>query len=249
MTYGGDRPADLEAPRTLTDGKRYPLVMVLHGYGVSGLFQRAYFGVQALVDADQALVIAPDGTVDSTGKQFWNADPACCDREGAAPDDVGYLAQMIEDITAEWPVDRVFLIGHSNGGFMAYRMACEHAALLEAIVPLAAHASSIPCAPAVPVDVLHIHGTADDIVPYAGAEPSVQQWATHNACAGARSDGGAADYDVSVDGAETTPSAYTRCIAGGEVELWTMAGATHVPTINAAFTPAVFAWMEDHAGR
>lgn len=247
-TYGDDRPADLETPATLTDGKRYPLIVVLHGYGVSGLFQRAYFGVQALVDADQAFVIAPDGNVDSNGKQFWNADPACCDFDGQNPDDVGYLAQMIDDITAEWPVDGVFLLGHSNGGFMAYRMACEHADKLAAIAPLAGRASSMPagCTPARPVDVLHIHGTLDEAVPYASAETSVAQWTGKNGCGSELQVGTPLDLDSSVAGAETARGAFAGCPEGGAVELWTMEGSGHVPAMNTTFAPSVFGWFADH---
>jgi hypothetical protein len=62
--YGGDRPADLKAPPTLTPGKKYPLLVVLHGYGANGFVQTAFFGVGGLPAADQALLIAPDGAID-----------------------------------------------------------------------------------------------------------------------------------------------------------------------------------------
>ncbi|MEO7093920.1 MAG: PHB depolymerase family esterase, partial [Polyangiales bacterium] len=138
-TFGGERPVDLKAPATLTAGKQYPLVVVLHGYGASGFVQSAYFNTTMLPAMDAALVIAPDGTVDAGGKQFWNADAACCDFEGQKPDDVAYLGGLLDDVIDAWPVDRdqVFVLGHSNGGFMAYRMACERADVIAAIGSLA----------------------------------------------------------------------------------------------------------------
>src|SRR5688500_1315558 len=111
--FGGERPADLKAPSDLDDSQRYPLVMVLHGYGASGFVQQAYFGAGALTASGDAFVIAPDGTVDSGNKQFWNADPACCDFGGTGVDDVAYLGSMLDEILAtDWPIDpnRVFLI-------------------------------------------------------------------------------------------------------------------------------------------
>ena len=106
VVFGGDRPAELKAPATLTEGKAYPLVLVLHGFGANGFAQAAYFGLSGLPGTDAALVIAPDGTANSTGRQFWNADPACCDFENQRPDDVAYLGGLIDDVSASWPVDR-----------------------------------------------------------------------------------------------------------------------------------------------
>src|SRR4051794_37148555 len=121
ITFGGDRPVDLKVPATLTPGKDYPLVVVLHGYGVNGFVQSAFFGTTTLPANDQALVLAPEGTVDSTGNQFWNADPACCDFGHTNVDDVAYIGGLIDDVMDAWPVDpkQVYVIGHSNGGYMA----------------------------------------------------------------------------------------------------------------------------------
>jgi polyhydroxybutyrate depolymerase len=40
---------------------------------------------------------------------------------------VAYLGAVIDDVAAHYTVDpkRFFVIGHSNGGFMAHRLACE----------------------------------------------------------------------------------------------------------------------------
>ena len=52
---------------------------------------------------------------------------------------VAYLRAIIRDVMARYPVDRrrVFVVGHSNGGFMAYRMACEASDLVTGVVSLA----------------------------------------------------------------------------------------------------------------
>ncbi len=248
--YGGDRPVELKTPEMLTEGKQYPLLVVLHGYSANGFVQSAYFGVGALVAADQALVIAPDGLTDSTGKQFWNADPACCDFDGKNPDDVAYIGGLIDDITAEWPVDenQVFIIGHSNGGYMAYRMACERADAIAAIASLAGNAASMPsaCSPTQPVNVVHMHGTADDVVPFAGAMPSVDQWAAKNGCGTARTAAMDLDLDSAVAGAETHVATTADCPANGAVELWTMEGSSHLPLMNTSFAATMMDWFTAH---
>ncbi len=41
-------------------------------------------------------------------------------------DDTEYLVNLIDKIASSYPIDRekVYIFGHSNGGFMAHRMAC-----------------------------------------------------------------------------------------------------------------------------
>lgn len=257
-SFGGDRPVDLKAPATLTAGKQYPLVIVLHGYGANGFVQSAFFNTTMLPGMDAALVLAPDGTIDASGKQFWNADPACCDFGGKHPDDVGYIGKLIDDVMDTWPVDpdQVFIVGHSNGGYMAYRMACERADVIAAIAPLAGLASSDPamCKPSRAVNVLHMHGTADDTVPFGptsaagtvGALGSVAQWSEHNGCGTTRTAAGDLDLVPALDGAETHRSTEVGCPADGAVELWAIEGAGHIPVFGPSFLPTLMQWFTDH---
>lgn len=255
VTFGDDRPVDLRVPPDLDGGRDYPLVLALHGYGANGFVQAAYFGLPDLVADGEALLLAPDGTVDSTGKLFWNADPACCDFDGTNPDDVGYLGKLIDDVIASYPVDRsrVFVIGHSNGGFMAYRMACERADVITAIAGLAGGAASVPasCTPERAVHVLHIHGTADATVPYApgglgaGAEESVAQWAGHDGCDATLTAGATYDLEKSLPGSETQALA-AACPPTVTVELWKVEGGSHIPNWGPAFTPTLWSWLTDH---
>ncbi|MGE0395804.1 MAG: PHB depolymerase family esterase [Kofleriaceae bacterium] len=250
--FGGERLATLKTPAALDEGTLYPLVMVLHGYGANGFVQQAYFGANGLPGMNKAFVIAPDGTVDASGKQFWNADAACCDFGNTGVDDVGYLGGILDDILAtDWPIDpdRVFVIGHSNGGFMSYRMACERADIIAAIAPLAGNASSQPasCTPAQPVNVLHMHGTMDDTVPFTGAEPSVTQWIQKNGCGSTRTAGPDLDLESNLSGAETHTALVDGCPATGQVELWTIEGGSHIPVFNATFAQTWFDWFQAHA--
>ncbi len=257
-TFGGDRPADLKTPETLTEGKQYPLVVLLHGYTATGFGQSAYFHMSALTASNSALWIAPDGTLNSQGKQFWDADAVCCDFENQNPDDVGYLGSLVEDIVAEWPVDenQIFFLGHSNGGYMSYRMACERADLIAGVASLAGNAitPSDLCTPSRPVSVLHMHGTLDTTVPYAGgsgvggigAVGSVDQWAGHDGCTTTRTATTTQDLDTLVAGAETHGETATGCPSGVAIDLWTMEGSSHIPVVVDSFAQTVFDWLAAH---
>jgi len=234
-------------------------VVLLHGYTSSGAMAEAYFKLTAESERRGFLYAMPDGTPDPGGKRFWNATEACCDFSHLGVDDSGYLHRLLEVVKSGYSVDpgRVYLIGHSNGGFMAYRMACEHALEITAIVSLAGAATNDParCTPARPVSVLQIHGTADGTIyyeggtndgqPYPSAAGTVGLWRHLDGCAD-RATTTAAPIDLEADlpGPETTVTSYqTDCRAGTRVELWSVTGGDHVPKLTATFAPAVIDFL------
>jgi polyhydroxybutyrate depolymerase len=261
LTFGGDRPVDLDVPASLDSSKQYPLVVVLHGYSVNGFIQQAYLGLKKLPEMDEALMVAPDGLYNSEDKPYWNADSTCCDFEHAGTDDVAYLASLIAEIAAAWPVDRdrVYLVGQGNGGNMAYRMACDRADDVAAIVVLGAGTAidAAACQPAQPVSVLHMHGTLDREFAYEGngwfqmspgapgAVETATRWAGYNGCGATRTPLTGLDLDSVVTGAETHPEAFD-CAPPLGVELWTMEGSEHLPGLTDTFVPNAWPWLLDH---
>lgn len=248
LTFGGNRPVKLELPAMYDPAKHYPLVIVLHGYGSTGEMQSNYVNAGSLTASGQAFVLAPDGKTDSQRLQFWNADPVCCDFDHTNPDDVGYLGGLIDQVSAAFPVDpnARFIVGHSNGGYMAYRMACERADVVTNIVVLAGGAASMPaaCNPRRPVEVLHIHGTADDAVPFdPTANSSATQWAQHDGCAATRTAG--ADQSLVV-GLPTHTQTTDGCPTGIAVDLWTITGGGHVPDFGDGFFTTIYPYLLAH---
>ncbi|HEY2743064.1 MAG TPA: alpha/beta fold hydrolase [Polyangia bacterium] len=250
------RPYDWDQPAGYDKSKSYPLIVLLHGYGANGFVQDALFGFAQLADDKQVFVAHPDGTLDETGARFWNATDACCDTYGTGVDDVAYVNAVIDDMEANFNIDkkRVFITGHSNGGFMSHRMACDAAGRVAAIMALAGDNWQDPskCNPSEPVAVLQVHGDADTIVPYDGmglmpsAMQSVGSWAVKNGCTGDLTDTGATyDIDLDLAGNETTAAAYT-CTAGA-AELWTIHGGQHVPArLLPNWGNDVFDWLMQH---
>ena len=247
-TFGGDRPVDLQVPPVLQARRKFPLLVILHDYGSTAMDAQAFFGMTMEASNDTAFVLAPDGTTDSMGKQFWNADSTCCDFDHKNPDDVGYVAKLIEQVKAVWPIDpnRIAVVGYANGGTMAYRLACDRADVVSNIVAVAAPSAATPCAPTRTVQVLDVHGTADDVVPYEVAGPNVQQWAVNDHCGTSRALGASVDIDSSLSGDETVTESMTGCPAGVEVDLWTIEGGSHAPALVPTFDPVARQWVIDH---
>ena len=259
--FGDGRPVDLHVPQSYACDKPAPLVILLHGYTASGAIEELYLNITAESNKRGFLYAHPDGTKSAAGKQFWNATDACCNFEGSKVDDSAYISKLITDVQAAYNVDakRIYLIGHSNGGFMSYRMACEHGDQIAAFASLAGamYADVKKCAAATPVSLLEIHGTADGTIAYDGgsigastypsAETSVADWVAFNKC-GTTADTSAAPLDLvtALPGSETHITSYTGCQAGTGVALWTMEGGSHVPNFSADFIPGVMDFLYAH---
>jgi polyhydroxybutyrate depolymerase len=228
---------------------------------VTGDTEEAYLGLTALADSRGFLYAHPDGTTDAFGLQFWNATDACCDLMGTGVDDSTYLSGVIAQISAVYSVDpkRVFLIGHSNGGFMSYRMACDHADQIAALVSLAGAmwGDVARCTAKSPVSVLEVHGTADDMITYDGgnilghaypsAPTTVSDWVTLDGCTPTPDTSAAMlDLEVTLAGPDTTVTKYGGCKSGGHAELWTIKGGGHIPTLTPDFASGAIDFLLAH---
>jgi len=224
--------------------------MLLHGYGGSGAVEEAYMNITPQSDAYGFLYVHPDGTKDPAGNRFWNATNACCNFFSAPVDDSAYLSGLIQQIEARYDVipSQVFIIGHSNGAFMAYRMACDHAGLVSGVVSLAGAMwqDAASCAATAPVRVLEIHGTDDPLVPFTGgylwasafpsAHDSIMDWVTRNGCTPTPDTSAQnLDLDATLPGAETTVTRYASCSSGMDAQLWAIQGGDHVPELTDEF--------------
>jgi polyhydroxybutyrate depolymerase len=242
-------------------GERRPLLVYLHGLGGSGAESLANPALRALAERGRMVLVAPDGNVDREGRRFWNAGGACCNLDGKAVNDVARLEALIAHWLERPEIDpaRVYIIGFSNGGFMAHRLACFMDDRLAAVVSIggAGRARDEACAPATPIAVAEVHGDADPIVRYQGgrvlndraldphpsAPETFRDWATRLGCVGAPRMT-TADLDPRLPGAETTIAAYAGCPLGA-TELWTVHGGGHQIA-----TPALLArvgeWLAVH---
>lgn len=189
----------------------FPLVIVLHGLRATGPMQAWYLGLipELAKEGREALLLIPNGT--SPPKQdaeyqvsykfrekVWQATYWDVKSEGV--DDKAYLLSLIEHVTERYRVDtkRIYIFGHSNGGFMAHKLACEESEKFAAMVSFAGSMlTDYECKkPANPVSMLMIHSEDDGLVYFKGGSRSLlgkefhyksfedvkHLWLQHNDC-------------------------------------------------------------------
>lgn len=186
-----------------------PLVVVIHGAFDTARGIEKISGFSQIADRETFVVLYPEGIGIIGYLQHWNAGHCCGKAANDQIDDVGYLAEAIEDVCMRLTVDRsrVYMVGFSNGGMMTYRFAAEHPDKLAAAASIAASIGGRPNAvaplwripkPEKKLPILIMHGANDDDIPFEGGrsmvrkgdrsylsvKDSVQFWIEANGCKG-----------------------------------------------------------------
>lgn len=160
---GRSRPYLLYLPPA-ADGP-LPLVVELHGRGGEPVRFDRYTGFSELA-ASTGFALALPSAVD----RIWNDGR---DEARTDPDDVAYLVALLDDVANRASIDatRTYMVGMSNGAAMTGRMALQQGERLAAVAQVAGTAAAAlvrRSPPRAPLPLMHIHGTADCLAPYAG---------------------------------------------------------------------------------
>jgi polyhydroxybutyrate depolymerase len=201
LSVGGlTRTYVLHLPAGLDTQTPAPLVLVLHGGGGHGSQMEIFTHFSTLADREHFIVAYPDGV-----DHGWNDgrdDPFSGSLQKNV-DDLAFLDALMAEIGKRHPLDakRIYVTGISNGGFMSYTLAARRAGIFAAVAPVCsgiADSVAADFAPAAPVSLLVLQGTADPLVPYAGGEvrgvrggrghfiptdDAIKLWLKANACA------------------------------------------------------------------
>ena len=165
--------------------KTYPVVFNFHGSGMTMAEQMLYTQMNHAADRHQFIVVYPSGV-----KQDWNVGFGMSYLDGT--DDIGFTQALLAKLRQDYRVDdqRVYATGLSRGGFFALRIAAELPQLFAAVAsvgapmpePVIAHHTGKG-----KIGVLQLHGTADQVVAYAGkptgylsAEATYSYWLERN---------------------------------------------------------------------
>jgi polyhydroxybutyrate depolymerase len=183
MYKGSKRDYIIHLPPSYTPGKKYPLVLNLHGLTSNASQQQAYSQMDKVADTANFIVVYPNGLSNT-----WNSGFSA---PNTGTDDVGFLSALIDTMIKNYSIDVpcIFSSGMSMGGFMSYRLACEletKIAAIASVTGLMADNVKTYCHSTRPVPILHFHGTTDATVPYAGfngyagVEDNINYWIKKN---------------------------------------------------------------------
>ena len=146
------------------------MIINFHGYGgtIDDYIQEA--DLRPLVNTKNVIVVYPQGSC-LDGVPHWNAALPGPDNKSTT-DDLGFVEALIGQLSEDYHIDldRVYACGYSNGGMMAYALACYNSNLIAAIGSMSGVMldTSESCVPNKAISLIKIHGTDDGIIPYFG---------------------------------------------------------------------------------
>jgi polyhydroxybutyrate depolymerase len=162
---GQNRQYRLYVPSSYQPGKPVALVFGFHGNtGHADQFE-AYTKFSVLAEREGFIVVYPQGA----GERY----PTWDTWKGSK--DVQFVSDLMDHMATICNIDprRIYAMGHSLGGGMINRLACDLADRIAAIGPVSgAYQNATPCDPSQPVAVIAVHGTADTDVFYQGIPPN-----------------------------------------------------------------------------
>ncbi len=126
------------------------------------------WGWQPVADQYCFILVKPASTYDPTSHQWnWNAYFMEASFPAPAPDDSGFLRQLMKNLTAQYSVNpkMVYVSGFSSGAQMTERVGVEISDLVAAIIPASGQIEGQQAAP-----------PPEDTLPNALAPISVQEW-------------------------------------------------------------------------
>jgi polyhydroxybutyrate depolymerase len=195
ITINGMQPRTyyLRIPAQYSAATSVPLLLALHSRSMNA---KTIFNDSQILSSAESLnfiVAGLNGAVYEEASS-WNAGKCCTNATTYEENDLLFASTVIDFVTSKYSIDksRVWVMGHSNGGMMAYRLACDLSEKVTAIAVVTGALVDDSCTPTKPVSTLHIHGNLDPTVPFHGGGKfetpsifhSVQEMANKNSCTG-----------------------------------------------------------------
>lgn len=229
-------------------GASLPVVMVLHGRGLTPAAMERISHLLPVLG--RAIIVFPAGW-----DRSWNAGACCGIAHSDGVDDTAFLTGVVHQVLATQPdvsSQRVYMVGYSNGGRMAMRMACADPGLFAGLAAVEAVPAG-PCATTVPVPTVLVDSTADPLLTIATdgpkktmqgyLEPTVGQtvdaWRQLDGCSPAAS---------SVITGLVTTTVWSKCEGRGLVQYDLYQGGSHRWPVGGGASPsaqsliAAFLW-------
>jgi len=233
ITVGaGQRTFVYYVPAGLDPNAPTPIVIVPHGFTMSGEAMYDITQYSAIADREKFVAVFPDGEPGSLGP--WNVGVGICGLGGfvgAAGDDQSFVDAMIDFVAKDRCVDNdhVFITGFSMGGYFSHETACMNPKI-RAGGPHSGGTHDLSTCKATHKPMIIFHFKSDSLISYTCATDARDKWVAKNGCTAANPDvttvkGGTCEY-------------YKGCPADGQVALCSF----DEPVGGGGETPTGHAW-------
>lgn len=215
---GARREYLLHIPEGLPPETGFALIINFHGFGdcASNYAESVgeLSGLNGLADERGFVVAYPQAMVRAKGDPYWEPGDSGGDIE---VNDLLFTRHLVADVNTRTLINptHVFAAGYSNGGMMAYDLACRASDLFPAVAIMSGVMLADSCDETGATSIIHFHGLADTVIPIDGSGnfPSVFAniafWLDHNGISNDSLvstvlDAGAVSRDLYTGGRENT---------------------------------------------
>lgn len=150
-------------------GKTATMGAIVYAHGYRGNSERVINNdsLRRVADELGVALIAANAVGDD-----WSIPGSPQDMDASGDTEYDYYDALLADVTQRFAIDRqrMVMVGFSAGGMMVWSMACNRGDRFAAFVPMSGTFwNPVPdeC-PSGAVNLIHIHGTSDRVVPIAG---------------------------------------------------------------------------------
>ncbi len=150
-----------------------PLLINMHGFGdCANSYAQSigeFYELNKLADDENFIIAFPQGAYRPEKEDtYW--EPGDNLINNIFDNDVYFLDQMINEIGTEFNLDshNIFACGYSNGGMMAYSLACNRSEIYKGIGIMSGTMLDEDCSLDNSVPIIKFHGIEDEVLPYNG---------------------------------------------------------------------------------
>lgn len=208
-----------------------PIIVVLHGIEATLQEEIQRDDFTPLVQDGAAELVYPQGIGES-----WNAGGCCGLAAQDGEDDTTFLEDLVTAVDPGHAAP-VYLVGYSNGGRMAYTLACADPSLADGYAIVKAVPLN-PCAAQAPITIVELASTDDWELPYQpGDAGDITPPVTQQVALLLQSNGCAATSSTTVTGSLTYQT-WATCAQDSRLAFATYAGGSHLWPAGDAVTPS-----------